>query len=345
MFESIRDYISECWLFFREDGAEFVGQDSAKVVVFRYVIEAKCIRTLGGSYEFDSPRPIEVNVKTRSIAAHLRCSSPRDMITFAIDPLVPDRLIFSVQNSEKYSRAEIVLPSPDVPAIDTDEIESLQWNGAVTMSSSLFHDMIRDLSSADPNPPLVHLYCDGYTFSLTANGLLSKVVFTVTDRQKEEEDAKKKNDGGDGDDHTVSFKRKDTGLWPVSAMYPISFMQRVIKAKNVCSKVSIHVRGDYPVAFVYHTQIGVLTYIITPRVEDDIGEPGPPPGSLKRPPATRPVLTTRANFALKKRRMAARPIAESDDEEEAPQVEKIKEDEDEPMEDEIKMDDEDSTDL
>ena len=316
VFESIRDYISECRLIFRPETVEFVGQDSAKVVVFRYIIQAKSIRTIGGVYEFDSSKNIEVSVKTRSIAAHLRCSSPRDTITFEIDPNIPDKLIFKVQNSEKDSRVEIVLPVPDGPTADTEEYNQFRWNGVVTMSSSLFHDMIRDLSAADPYPPLVHLYCDGYVFQFTANGFQSKVVFTVSDqsesqhqqqqlaavvpkkegepaaaglsRSDREEEEEKVGEKGDqtaaAASAGVQFRRAGSNGWPVSASYPISFMQRVIKAKNVCSKISICVREDYPIAFVYHTQIGILTYIITPRVEEDVMDSisGPPPGANKR---------------------------------------------------------------
>lgn len=309
VFESIRDYIAECRIVFREVGMEFVGQDSAKVVVFRYVIVAKSIRAVGGTYTFNSPTPtIEVSAKTRAIAAHLRCSSPRDIISFEIDPAVPDRLIFNVQNNDKNSRAEIVLPMSNGPNADV-EFDSFKWYGAVTMSSSLFHDMIRDLSSVDPEPPLVALYCDGYTFRLTAEGLLSRVTFTVSDRQQQQQ--QQEDDGGGG----VSFKRNDAGRWPVAATYPISFMQRVAKAKNVCGKISILLRAEYPVACVYDTQIGMLTYIISPRVEEDIGDPTPPPGANKRP-STMSACATK--LVMPKKRRSQIPIQEDSDTEGQP---------------------------
>lgn len=349
-------------MIFRPDNVEFIGQDNARVVVFRYIIQAKNIKSLGGVYEFESPRNIEVSVKTRSIAAHLRCSSPRDTITFEIDPNLPDRLVFKVQNSEKDSRAEIVLPSPDGPMVDTEDYDQFRWNGMITMSSSLFHDMIRDLSAADPYPPLVHLDCDGYTFRLTADGLMSKVVFTVVDKQNQQPPSatppqpvkteKPKEEGGEGEEKEpqngevedaatlgVLFKRAGSNGWPVSASYPISFMQRVVKAKNVCGKISICVRENYPIAFVYHTQIGMLTYIITPRVEDDMGEISVPPGANKRAAAIQTVSpsSTRQQPWQKRRRggasrRAAGPVPGDSDEEKpdiVPRKIEKKEDEDE----------------
>jgi len=353
VFESIRDYIGEVRIIFREQGLEFVGQDSPKVVVFRYVIVAKSIRAVGGSYTFNSPRPIEVSVKTRAIAAHLRCSSPRDVISFEIDPAIPDRLIFNVQNNDKNSRADIVLPTPDGPIVDVEEFNSLKWYGAVTMSSSLFHDMIRDLSSADPNPALVSLYCDGYTFTLTADGLMSKVTFTVSDKQQpaapaarggetaaivgggkkqradtpqgprktDSEDSSSEPEEEEAEKETVEeqvtsgvlFRRTEASQWPVAARYPISFMQRVAKAKNVCGKISILLRADYPVAFVYDSQIGVLTYIISPREEEDIGDPAPPPGANKRPASSSGV----SSYGMRmKRKRTVQPVQDDSDEEE-----------------------------
>jgi len=310
---------------------EFVGHDNGWVVIFQYVISARSIRAVGGEYEFDSPSgPINVDVRTCMIATALRCTSPRDMVTFQIDPTKPDRLVFRVQNPEnsKDSCFNIVLPMPTSDPIEPEDILSYQWHGCVTMPSNLFHDMIRDLSSADES--IVMMECDGETFSLAANGLMCQVTFKVSsnvalpaleDVKKEEEEEeetsrhhhskkKKKKTAAnkpkgdeeeseeDADDEeeeeeevaVVAPCRKQSiciekkGLeWPARGTYPISFMQRVAKAKNVCSKISVHVRNNYPIKFVYDTQIGTLTYIIALRVEEDVVDTLPP--APKRPPA------------------------------------------------------------
>jgi hypothetical protein len=70
--------------------------------------------------------------------------------------------------------------------------------------------------------------------------------------------------------------------WPVREKYPIQFLQRVAKAKNVCSKITIHVRPNYAAAFEYDSQIGKLCYIIAPRYDEDVGASHPPPGAARR---------------------------------------------------------------
>lgn len=327
VFESVRDLFGECRLVFREDGMEFLGCDNGYVLIFRYTISAKSIRAAGGEYEFDSPSgPISVHVMTKSIATSLRCSSPRDMVTFQIDPTVPDRLIFRVQNPEnsKDSRFDIVLPTPEGVSLSEADVNSFSWHGSVTMPSSLFHDMIRDLSSADES--IVAMECDGATFSLTADGLLTRVHFKVSsnvllpaaaagaprepqkiaDKHKKRRRPAKKVESDDDDDEEedeeissqadsepeeAEAPKKQQGVyienkssqWPARGSYPLPFMQRVSKAKNVCSKITIHVRDNYPIAFVYETQIGTLYYIITQRYKEDVIDSLPQ--APKRPPA------------------------------------------------------------
>lgn len=352
VFESIRDFIGECRLIFREENVEFIGSDSANVVVFRCLIPAKNVRAVGGSYEFHSKKPIDVDVKTKEIATRLRCSSPRDIITFEIDPALPNCLVFIVQNleSSKYSRAEITLPMPMEDKIDADGVDSLEWFGSITMSSALFHDMIRDIASTDPNPPIVELYCDGYLLRLTAKGVISKVSFTIADKSQQQQqqtpaitpalvtshavkddssssasDSDNDSDSGsESEENTtpeampgVHFERsKAHEHWPVKETYPIVFLQRVAKAKNVCSKITVHVRPGYPVAFEYDSQIGVLTYIISPRDADDIGDPSQlSTGVVKRPPPAMSSRDLAKIQPLNKRGRRTRPmeVEEGDD--------------------------------
>lgn len=325
-FESIRDYISESMVIFRESGVEFVGQDKSKVIVYQYVLPAKNIKATQGKYVFDSKEPIEVTVWTKAIAAHLKCSSPRDDISFEINPAVPNRLIFSVKNEFKNSRADIVTIVPENESVDIDSVNSLKWLGAITMSSAMFHDMIRDLFSAEPEDSLVSLHCDGRNFVLSAKGLMSKVTFTVGDRKSTAEE-----------DSSVVFDT-EKGKWPVSETYPISFLQRAAKAKNVCSKISIYLRQDYPVALVYDSQIGTLTYIVAPRLSSDVGlMPPAPPGANKRPPNMNCDMR-----AIKKRRTTAGTVQDDAEEEEAEEIKKPKvesSDESSSSESEIELED------
>jgi hypothetical protein len=306
-FESIKDYIHECRLFFRENNMEFVGNDRANRVVFRYIIQKDAVEKLGGTYEFivsssegtTTIVPIEVFIKTKTLATFLRCSSQKDTISFEIDAIKrPNVLVFEVWNASGVStHAEISLPLPDSgssspSSMDVEQYNSARWVSAVTMPSAKFHEIVRNLVAADPDPALIHLYYDGEILKFSTAGLLSRVSCTVaTDKQyapkplplarikgedeEEEEDpstttttaAKKKTMSSSG--IYCKNTKQSAGHFPIEASYHINFIQRVVKAKGVCSRITIYMRKKFPVAFVYFTQIGVLSYMISPSEEEE----------------------------------------------------------------------------
>jgi hypothetical protein len=268
-FESMRDFVSEVRLSFRRDGIELLGQDKAHVVLVRYILPAKKIRDTGGQYMYEASAPaVEVGIKTKLVANSAKCASPGDMVSMGVDPEIPGRLVFTCQNGAKMSRWEIVTPELPEDIVDPDTIDAVQYSGSVTMSSALFHDMIRDLSTADAMT--VKLCCDGQRLILSTEGLMTRVSFEVADGQQQQQQNKL----------TASFDKKSATEWPVCESYALTFLQRIAKAKNICSKVTIFLKPGYPAAFVYNSPIGSFTYIVMPRDEEDLGAPRMP-----QPPA------------------------------------------------------------
>lgn len=261
-FESMRDFVNEIKLKFSKSGIELLGQDKAHVILLRFVLPAKKIRDTGGTYEHNAAETVEVGVKTKLIATCLKCAAPGDTVSLGIDPAVQGRLILTCRNGSRLSRWEIVMPEMPDDEIESDVIDRVHYSGSITMASSLFHDMIRDLSTArDPSstePATVRLCCDGSRLVLSAEGIMTRVSFEVVDETS-----------------GASFLKSSTGgaAWPVQETYAIVFLQRIAKAKNICSRITIHVRPNFPAAFVYDSPIGTLTYIVAPRDEDDLEPP------------------------------------------------------------------------
>ena len=314
IFESVRDFIGEGQFFFREDGLELLGQDKARVVLVRYSLPKQRITASGGSYAFESAEPISVGIKTKVFATVLKCANPGDTVCLEISPAVPGRLIFTCRNGAKQSRWEIVTPQVlEEDEVDPGAVDSLEYSGSVTMPSVLFHEMMRDLSTADS--PTIRLNCDGSKLALSAEGLMARVRFEIADvkqqhelpklssvghrrrkgdkrkkappakrkREDEEEEEEEESEEEDeeaeesGEETAVTAKEGRTQFasrkearWPVDETYPTVFLQRVAKAKNICSRISVHMRSDYPAAFVYDSPIGTLTYLIAPRNDDDL---------------------------------------------------------------------------
>jgi proliferating cell nuclear antigen PCNA len=250
-FETMRDFVSEAKFVFGPAGLELVGQDYANVVLVRYTITAAKLKETGGSYAYDSKDPIVAGVNPKIIASCLKCSAPGDTVSLEIDPKIPNRIIFRCFNGSKNSRWEIVTPelaeSQDESTDRQIGSEDLVYSGSVTMASNAFHDMIRDLSTTEAT--VVTVKCDATSLALSADGFMSKASFEICAE--------------------ATFERKDadSSAWPISVSYALVFLQRVAKAKNISSHITMHLRRDYPMAVVYDSPVGPLVYVIAPRDE------------------------------------------------------------------------------
>jgi len=218
VLESVHDFAGEARITFRQQGIEIVGQDTAHVVGVRYVLTSKKIREIGGSYEFSNPEspgtPIDVGIRTKVVAGCLKCSPPGDTVSIRIDPAIRGKLILVSRNATKITRWEIVTPTISDDDIDSGSLESLHYSGSITMSSGFFHDMLRDLSTA--NSSTVKLYCDGTRLVLTSDGLMAKVSFEVAntgDTKSSSEEMTKTTtmspSDADDDEKTVNTDRHD----------------------------------------------------------------------------------------------------------------------------------------
>lgn len=300
-FESMRDFVNEVALAFKKEGIELMGYDKARVVLVRYALPAKRIRETGGTYEHNADGVVKVGIKTKFISTVLKCSSPGDTVSIGVYPNVPGRIVLTVQNGAKYTKWEIVTPDvPDDDMLDDDAIDTQKYSGAITMSSTLFHDMIRDLATARdpslPEPVIVKLCCDGARLVLSSEGLMARVAFEVTD-------CRASTDGK----ATASFAKNDEGAWPVCESFVITFLQRIAKAKNLCSRITMHVRPDFPAAFVYDSPIGTLTYIVVPR-DDDVEKKMPAPLA-----ASGASLASTCERSSKKRPRSPAPVKNEDE--------------------------------
>ena len=299
VFESIRDIISECRLIFYEDRMVFIGSDNGHIMILKYVIIAREIEATGGVYIFDSPEPIKININVKTIAQHLRNASPKDIITFQIDPAIKNRLIIRIHNPDtgKNSTAHIVIPQTIKSGSGSggegdecpreEDINVFKWNGFVSMTSAAYHDMIKFVSMAGTDN--VRLFCDmrgegRNRLEMSAEGITTHNMYVVTDKiegEVEEEDPASKGtkgpasssggSGGGGGDTGVFFMTNDTSdtEWPVDSLFRLPFLMRVAKAKSVSTKLKLYVRKNYPAAIVFDARIGILTFIITTTCDDD----------------------------------------------------------------------------
>lgn len=255
--ESVRDFAKEARLVFMPDGVHLQGKDSAGIVMVRYTFPASKINQDGhGRYSCSCPI-IEIGVDTRMIAKCLNNVSCGDLVGFSVDTECdPDMLTIRCQNAVTGKRGtlRVTTPTPEMPddPITHNSIESCGYNSEITMSSTLFHEMMRDLNKSDATS--VRLCCDGGRLVLVANGRHIKAAFEVKCGK---------------DQSQFSYVPKPSDRWPVCECYSMSFLQKVAKAKGVSQYISIYLQPNFMVGFAYKTCVATLSYMICPREDEE----------------------------------------------------------------------------
>ena len=253
--ESVRDFCNQALLSFSPEGVHLYGKDSAGIVNVQYNLPADKIRSeKQGNYQCNG-QCIEVCIDTKMVAKCVSSVSCGDLVSFSVDPEEnPDFLTIRCQNpvNGKCSNWTVITPTMFDDPVMKNSIEACGYNVELVMSSLLFHDMMRDLSKSDADS--VRVYCDGSRLVLEAKGTHIKSSFEV---KKGSEIAH------------FEYKGKESDKWPVIECFSMMNLERVAKAKNVGPQISIFLKGNFPIAFAYKADIGVLSYIISPRDDDD----------------------------------------------------------------------------
>lgn len=286
--ESVRDFAKEARLVFMQDGVHLQGKDSAGIVMVRYSFPAAKINENGhGRYVCSCPM-IDVGIDTRMIAQCLNNVSCGDLVGLSVDTENdPDVLIIRCQNAVTGKRSTLRVITPETPddPITHNSIETCGYNSEITMSSALFHEMMRDLNKSDATS--VRVCCDGARLVLVANGRHIKAAFEV----------KRGNDQSQ-----FSYLPKPSDRWPVCECYSRTFLQKVAKAKGVSQSISIYLLPNFMVGFAYKTCVGTLSYMICPREDDEWTEN---PATRVMPPISQEIvgILPRTRMSSGKKRM------------------------------------------
>lgn len=276
--ESARDFCREAVLTFDRDGMRMYGRDSAKVVLVQYFLPSKLIAKEGqGKYDTDEDAgPIEIGINTKIVANCLGGVSCGDIVGFSLDlDDDPDRLSIRCQNDVTGKKSHYRVITPDKKAIFPEgplhvDIESKGYNSPITVSSQLFHDMLRDLTKSDAIS--LRVCCDGNRLVISAPGRHVRAMFEI-----------RASDSTSG----FAYAPKQGDRWPVCECFPMNYLQKVAKAKNLSRDVSLYLMPDFPIAISYKTDIGTISYMIAPREDEEWAEN---PASKSMPPPSSDIV-------------------------------------------------------
>lgn len=253
--ESVRDFAKEARLVFMQDGVHLLGKDSAGIAMVRYFLPAEKINGNGhGRYSCSCPM-VDVGIDTRMVANCLNNISCGDLVGFSVDTENdPDILMIRCQNAVtgKWGTMRVITPETVDDPITHNSIESCGYNSEIIMSSTLFHEIMRDLKKSDSLS--IRVFCDGNRLVFAANGRHIKASFEVMHGK---------------DQSQFSYVSKPGDRWPVCECYSMTYLQKVAKAKGVSSYISMHLLPNFTIGFTYKTCVGALSYMISSRDDEE----------------------------------------------------------------------------
>lgn len=304
--EALKDSVKECLMTYSPAGVFIHGADGAQTVQAQCDLPASLVCADGqGTYEFVAPSVPEVaplaaapkaedesceeaaaaaaaapvsapaappvivvGMDTKMVSKCLSNVACGDLVSFGVDTVRDPEFMSIVCQGNASGRsnfARVVMPDDngETPA-PFDSTFLAAYNGEITVSSMLFHDTMRDLCKSDWD--VVRVYCDG-----------ERLVFVADGNQLKSSSEMRRG----SEARHFRYEPKPGDSWPVAEAYPISYFQKVAKAKGVAPNVSILLRAGYPIVFRYRTSIGTLGFFVSPQERDEDEDPAlsrmPPP--------------------------------------------------------------------
>jgi hypothetical protein len=248
-FESMKDFGTEGVIVFTRESVEIIGQDRAKLVDVRFSILSSKIRETGGDYGYAGGEPfIRLGIRTKAVSSALKRFSQGDIVAIGANIGNTYELHVSCRSEGRKFVCKLVAPDPLEDLPPTSALRSIKYKGSITMSSTVFHSIIGDLSTSDAE--MIEIRCDGRDLKFSAKGLFSKTSVTIQDANVIQ---------------GLSDNNGQQDSWDVCESFSTIHLQRIAKAKNIAPRIIVSIGSNLPAMFEYETPIGLLTYLVCPR--------------------------------------------------------------------------------
>ena len=272
-FETLKDFGQESIIYFRPNEVEIVGVDMAKVVDICLLVPADKVVDLGGSYTYTYPeKEVRLGVRNKAVAGALKRFSAGDRLTIGAKIGCDKEFTVSVWNKNKCFTSSIVAPAIDQDNLVPRDIRSrMKYDHSICMNSTYFHSIVGDLTTCDS--PVINFEFEGdKSMRVVAEGLFSRGVVELKDANTIDEDA-------------TQFVNNSS--INVRESFATAHLQKISKAKNLSKRITISVASSRPGLFEYDTPMGKLSYLVCPRISEDIDDPRLKPPAGSEPPLKR----------------------------------------------------------
>lgn len=257
VFETMKDFGTECVVGFKQDAIEIVSRDMARVADVRFVTNTGKISMTGGTYAYDASAwgapALWRAVRTKVASTMFKRFNIGDTMTVGADPKTGSFYVtFANSDSGKTFRTEMLCI--DVDAAYMSSISCLQRDSmppnftyglAITMNSNLFASIIGDLTITGSKT--ITIFCDGKEFRMSSGMLFMKSSISLP---------------------CTAYNKEAQA--PFNMTYSLKHLQWVAKAKCLSTDITIRMSNQLPLNVEYDSPLGVLSYILSDRlVEDD----------------------------------------------------------------------------
>ncbi|KAH9912157.1 proliferating cell nuclear antigen [Epithele typhae] len=262
LMDAVKELVSDANFNCNEEGITLQAMDNSHVALVAVKLDAQGFKR----YRCDRTIPLGVNVG--SLTKVLKCAKDDDIcILKAGDDADILTLTYESKNTDRIAEYEMKLMEIDA---DTLGIPDTDYDASVTMPSSEFARIVRDLSVLGESVRLevskegVRFVSDGET----ANGNILLKQTAEAGKKKGSKPAKKvKKDAEDDDDDFEGVRIEMNQA--VTLTFSLKYLVNFSKSSSLAKKVQLMMSNDVPLLVSYEFNQGYIRYYLAPKIGDD----------------------------------------------------------------------------
>jgi len=249
LVESLKDIINDATFIFNKFGIQIVNVNAEKTVI----VSVKLVASQFNYYFCASSEEIILHIK--SLFFLLKTVVNGDIIKMYMLKKNKTRLFIEICNKNRNvcDRSELILLDCNIKRM---HIPNVRFDSVVTMNSSHFQKIIKDLSHISDR---VTVTSTDKTLSFAVQGEIGSKNITC---KQEIDDLSKKP--------INEFQIKVPGeeIKQVKETYDLSYLLSFIKSTNLCTTINLFLKQEFPLVVIYSVgSLGSLTYALLPFVD------------------------------------------------------------------------------
>nr|4L6P_A Chain A, Proliferating cell nuclear antigen [Saccharomyces cerevisiae S288C]4L6P_B Chain B, Proliferating cell nuclear antigen [Saccharomyces cerevisiae S288C]4L6P_C Chain C, Proliferating cell nuclear antigen [Saccharomyces cerevisiae S288C] len=243
IIDGFKDYVQLVNFQCKEDGIIAQAVDDSRVLLVSLEIGVEAFQ------EYRCDHPVTLGMDLTSLSKILRCGNNTDTLTLIADN-TPDSIILLFEDTKKDRIAEYSLKLMDIDA-DFLKIEELQYDSTLSLPSSEFSKIVRDLSQLSDS---INIMITKETIKFVADGDIgsgSVIIKPFVDMEHPETSIKLEMDQ------------------PVDLTFGAKYLLDIIKGSSLSDRVGIRLSSEAPALFQFDLKSGFLQFFLAPKFNDE----------------------------------------------------------------------------